>query len=246
MPKSLRFRVVSMEKPALSLPQGSFPKPRNWTGSVTSLATPWMGSVPGTSYLSLPAALTFELLNVSSGNFSTSKKLALSRSLSRPSFAVSMLAALTENSTLAASGLAGSTVIVPAKSLKWPRTLLIMWRIWKLASECILSIAYVSARTGEAASTAAAAVLDTLRIISSPCFAGRARGRSRGRQRVIPGEVRVGPPAAHRAGGRAAQGVGGAHEGNRGFLGGRGERRALLDLLLHGAAHARHDGNVKS
>src|SRR5438128_4408771 len=126
-----------------------------------------MVSVPVTSYLSLPVDLTRVLLNVISGYFSTSKKFAERRSLSRPSLAVSMLAVLIVNSTVAASGLAASATTVPAKSLKWPRTRLIRWRIWKPASEWFLSMVQVSAKTGEASSSAARAAEGSLRVIIS-------------------------------------------------------------------------------
>ena len=89
-----------------------------------------------------------------------------------------MLAVRTENSTLAASGFAGSATTVPEKSLKCPRTLLIMWRIWKLVSECTLSTTQVSARAGLAMRTAAAAAEDSLRVIIlylSPWKWGRRR-----------------------------------------------------------------------
>ena len=69
------------------------------TGRVTSLVTPCMVRVPVTSYLFWPLATIFVLLKVISGNFSTSKKSAERRCLSRPSSLVSMLVVLIVNST---------------------------------------------------------------------------------------------------------------------------------------------------
>src|SRR5262249_14190276 len=164
-----------------------------------------MVRLPVTLYLSLAVDAIFVLLNVISGNFSTSKKLAPRRSLSRSAFWVSMLADLIANSTVEASGFAGSTLMVVLKSLKRPETLLTRCRIEKVASECALSETQVSAaRTGEArAATARATARNvvSLRVISSssPWFVdgGGPPGRSSGGTGNGGDERDPWPPARH-------------------------------------------------
>src|SRR5437762_2530169 len=127
-----------------------------------------------------------------------------------------------------------------------------MCRTWKPASEWFLSITQVSARRGDAASTAATAARDSLRIIFSLLECGAAGGVGRGR----PGRARSAQDAqdvillerdavgVHHRGQGAAKQVGRAHEGDRGLLRARGERPRLPDLLLDGAAG--HGANVKA
>src|SRR5438105_2044191 len=117
-------------KPARSPPHGSLMKPRNSTGRVTVLVTPCMVNVPVTSYTSfLPDALMLVLLKLISGNFSTSKKFAPRRSLSRLSLPVSIEVVLILNSTEDAAGFARSTLIAPLKSSNLPLTRLTRWRL---------------------------------------------------------------------------------------------------------------------
>ena len=98
--------------------------------------TPCIVNVPVTSYVSFfPDALMLVLLKVISGNFSTSKKFAPRRSLSRFSTPVLIEALLMLNSTEDAVGLARSTLIVPLKLSNLPLTRLTRWRTWKSASE---------------------------------------------------------------------------------------------------------------
>src|SRR5207247_1209952 len=64
---------------------------------------------------------------------------ALRRCLSRSGASVSTLSARMRNSTLDDSGIAGSSRMVPAKSLNRPGVLLSRWRTLKPASEWFLS-----------------------------------------------------------------------------------------------------------
>src|SRR5260370_28222140 len=123
-PKSLRFSVVVASHPdtivVASLPRpdtivpcepAPLPLPVNSTVSPTSLVTPCIVKSPVTSPVFWPVRLTDLLLNVISGNFSTSKKFDDLRSLSRMSLSVFTLAVLIVTSTVDCSGLASSKLI---------------------------------------------------------------------------------------------------------------------------------------
>src|SRR3954452_13771845 len=124
-----------------------------------------MVSVPVTLYLSLPAGWTDSLLKVISGYFSTSKKSAERRCVSRLATPVSMLVALMWNSTEEVGRFLGSSCTVPEKALNRPRTWLTRWRIWNDTSEWLGSMAKVSARSGRAASVVRTAAANNLRFI---------------------------------------------------------------------------------
>ena len=118
-----RFRF----KPCALFPHGSLAKPMKLIGSVTSFVTPRMVSGPVTwSCLLLP--VTFVLLKVISGCCSASKKSAERRWPSRSFSLVSTLPVLTLNATDDCSGLASSNWMVPSRSEKLPRTLVIRCR----------------------------------------------------------------------------------------------------------------------
>src|SRR4051812_6583106 len=124
-----------------------------------------MVRVPVTLYLSLPAGWIDSLLKVISGYFSTSKKSAERRCVSRLATPVSMLVALMWNSTEEVGRFLGSSCTVPEKALNRPRTWLTRWRIWNDTSEWLGSMAKVSARNGRAARVVSTAAANSLRFI---------------------------------------------------------------------------------
>ena len=109
------------------------------------LVTQCIVRFPATSNLSFPAGVILVLSNTISGHFSTSKKSAERRCLSRSALFVSIEVDLILKVTEESSGLAGSAWIVPSNSPKPPRTLEVKWRIVKLASEWFLSMVNASA-----------------------------------------------------------------------------------------------------
>ena len=88
----------------------------------------------------MPRGVIFVLLKASVGNLSAAKKSSDRRCASRFDSFVSMLAVWMTNSTLEFTGFSWSNSIVPAKSEKRPRTLVMRCRTWKITSECDLSI----------------------------------------------------------------------------------------------------------
>jgi hypothetical protein len=84
------------------------------------------------------------LAKLSVGNFSTSKKSADRRCVSRSFSLVSTLADWIVTDTDEALALLSSNSIVPSKSSKRPRTLVTRWRTWNRTSEWDLSILYVA------------------------------------------------------------------------------------------------------
>ena len=83
------------------------------------------------------------LSKVMVGYVSTAKKSSLRRCASRSGVLVSMLAAWISKLTDDCAGWASLKVMVPAKSAKRPRTFVMRWRTWKVASEWVLSMAKV-------------------------------------------------------------------------------------------------------
>src|SRR5215203_1319265 len=167
-PKSLRLIVTEVEKPAWTLPRWSLIWPEYVTGSVTYLLTPCMVNVPVTSNVFSPVDLTDLLLKVISGNFSTSKKSAERRCLSRSGWLVSMLAALILKSTEEAGRFLGSISTVPENSLNRPRAWLTKWRTWNPISEWTVSTANVSAWSGRVARAERATAANSLRFMTIP------------------------------------------------------------------------------
>ena len=128
-------------KPATTLP-GFMPGwvPALVMGKVMRLVTPRRVKSPVTSSLPLATSFTEVLLKVMVGYFSTSKKSAPFRCLSRPSLSVFTLAASMLTSTLDLLTSAGSTLMVPLNLVKRPLVLASRWRILKLTSLWTASI----------------------------------------------------------------------------------------------------------
>src|SRR6478609_8723524 len=144
-PNSLRLIEVVASAPSLVWPHGSVAVPRNSAARSTDLVMPLMVRSPVITWPS-PVSRIEVLTKWSSPPLVGSKKSAERRWASRCSLWVVIDELLIVTST-EESRMFSAVVIVPAKSVKLPRTLLIRWRTEKPASECERSMFHVPARS---------------------------------------------------------------------------------------------------
>ena len=128
-------------QPIRSLPHGSMPRPADSASSATSRVVSRIVSSPITRSRPPPRPSTRVLRNRSTGKFSTSKKSAERRWLSRWAVPVSMLAASIATSTHDLARSPSSSWIAPVYFRNRPRTFEdTMWRIEKPAVEWVGSM----------------------------------------------------------------------------------------------------------
>ena len=134
--------LASANNVGLSMTPG--PQPRNSPFRVIGFVTSRTVRSPSSSKSLPPVNRTLVLLNVIFGNLSTSKKSLLRRWLSRISDPDWTLSVPISTSTLESSGVS-PTSIVPATSVKRPRTFVSMCRATNSAVVCSGSISQVPA-----------------------------------------------------------------------------------------------------
>src|SRR5437016_9305669 len=120
-PQSSRSVLVFAEAASIGFPCMFGPHPRNSPERVTGLVTSLIVRSPSSSNDVPPVGRTAELVNVSTGCFSISRKSPLIRCWSRFSVCVVMLPVFTSTSTRESSG-EPPTSIVPVNSVNCPRT----------------------------------------------------------------------------------------------------------------------------
>src|SRR5260370_2805604 len=140
--KSRRLILVVAEAPMLAFAQGSFVSGDGTSPFRTpSRVTPWIVRSPCKFSSPSPSKVTVLLLKVIAGYFSTSRKSALFRCLSRSASRVLIVFASITTSTLEVVGFSGSYTTAPCTPLNPPRTfVIIMWRTTNCAVECAGSI----------------------------------------------------------------------------------------------------------